>query len=136
MRARFLANAQVPAGLSPFRSMRWNPAPAGAKLSEQMRQLVPQGAVDLGLVMLAQTRIQRNESTAKIRSSRGTEKARVPFHLNRAGQFLGSDKAENFPGLRFKGGVASQDDERRRRREDEAELAGADLVVRFQGAAV
>ena len=116
--------------------MRRNAAPAGAKLGEQVSQFVPQCALDLRRVMLAQTRIQRNELAAKIRASRGAEESRIPFHVDFAREFRGIESAQYFPGLRFEVSVAPQDDERRRRRENEIELAVAGLVVRLQGAAV
>ena len=62
-------------------------AAAGSELCEQMGQLVPERAVDLRWVMLVQAWVQRNEFAAKIRPPRGTEKSRIPFYLQRAGEF-------------------------------------------------
>jgi hypothetical protein len=55
--ARFASNPEIGAGASPFHSMRCDAAATGAKLREQMRQFVPQGAVDLGLAMCAKPAI-------------------------------------------------------------------------------
>ncbi|HEX7517694.1 MAG TPA: hypothetical protein VF345_10470 [Chthoniobacterales bacterium] len=82
MSSRLVADSQVTACLSPFGSMRSDAMTASAELCEQMGQLVPQGAVDLCRVMLAQARIQRNEFAARIRASRGAEKSRIPFHMH------------------------------------------------------
>jgi hypothetical protein len=62
--------------------MRGDTATAGSELSKQMSQLVSQGAVDLRSIMLAQAGIQRDELATKICSPRGTEKSRIPFHLD------------------------------------------------------
>jgi hypothetical protein len=54
MRARFAPDSKVTAGLLPFGSVRRDPAPASARLGEQMSQLVPQGAFNLRHVVLPQ----------------------------------------------------------------------------------
>ena len=57
--ATFLvANPKFAAGRAPFRSMRQDAAPPGAKLRQQMRQFVTQRAIDLGGADFAKSRIQ------------------------------------------------------------------------------
>ncbi len=58
MSSRLVADSQVPARFPPFGSMWGDAAAAGSELCEQMRQLVPERAVDLRWVMLVQARIQ------------------------------------------------------------------------------
>ena len=60
MAARFVSDAEIGAGLAPFWSMRLDPAATGANLSQQMRQLVSQSAVDFRLSMLANSWVQRD----------------------------------------------------------------------------
>ena len=55
--ARFIGDTEIPAGFSPRRAVGRNPALAGAELREQMRQLMPQGAIDFRRVVLAQARV-------------------------------------------------------------------------------
>lgn len=51
MTAFFVADLKVAASLPPLDAMRQNPAPAGARLREKMRQLMPEGAIDFGGMM-------------------------------------------------------------------------------------
>src|SRR5205807_6870538 len=87
--SRFIADAEIAAGLAPFGSVRRNAATTGAELRKEMGQLVPQRPIDLERVVFAQTRIQRNELAPKIRAARGAEKPRVPFHVDGTRQFRG-----------------------------------------------
>jgi hypothetical protein len=60
MAACFAGDAKIGAGAAPFRTMRRDPPAAGAELREQMRQLVTQGAIDLGFAMKMQTSIKQH----------------------------------------------------------------------------
>ena len=51
MAARFICDAEIAAGAPPFRAVRRDSAAAGAKLREQMRQLMAQGLVDFARTM-------------------------------------------------------------------------------------
>ena len=62
--ARFVGDAEVAAGFAPGRAVRRNASPAGAELGQQMGQLMAQGAIDLGRVVLAQAWIQRDQVAA------------------------------------------------------------------------
>ena len=64
MATRFVRDAEIVAGAAPFRAMRRNAAASGAKLCEQMRQLVAQRAIDLSGIVLAQARVQRDQVAA------------------------------------------------------------------------
>lgn len=57
MRARFVADPQITAGLAPFGTVRRETAAARAKLGEEMREFVAQGAIDFARVMFAQARV-------------------------------------------------------------------------------
>jgi hypothetical protein len=122
MTARFIGDAEIAAGAPPFRAVRRNPAAPGAELRQQMRQLMAQSAIDFRGVVLAETRIERNEVSVRIRAAGGAEKSRVPFHVNFSGEFFGAKWTENFARSRFEGGIASQNDERWLRRKNEIEL--------------
>jgi hypothetical protein len=54
----FVANAEIMARRAPFRSVRQNAPPAGAKLREEVRQFMTQCSIDLGESMFAESRIQ------------------------------------------------------------------------------
>lgn len=48
MATRFILDAEIAAGATPFRAVRRNAPAARAELREQMRQLVAERAIDLG----------------------------------------------------------------------------------------
>ncbi|MEY2550436.1 MAG: hypothetical protein QOG12_580 [Verrucomicrobiota bacterium] len=58
MAAGFVADAEIVAGATPFRAMRRDAPAASAKLGEQVGQLMAQGAIDFGGVVIAQARVQ------------------------------------------------------------------------------
>ena len=101
MAARFIGDAEVAAGATPFRAVRRNPAAPGAELRQQMRQLMAQSAVDFRSVVLAKSRIERDEVTVRIRAAGGTEESGVPFHVDFASEFFGAKWIENFARGRF-----------------------------------
>jgi hypothetical protein len=51
MTASFVSDREIAAGLLPFRAMRRNSMPPGAKLCEQMCQLVAKRAIDFTWVL-------------------------------------------------------------------------------------
>jgi hypothetical protein len=122
MGPRFIRDAEVAAGFSPFGSVWRNAAAAGAELREEMRHLMPESAIDLLRVVLAQAWIQRDQLSPEIGAAGGAEKPRVPFHVNRSREFVGAEPREDFAGLRLQGGIASESDRRKCRREDEIQL--------------
>ena len=54
----FVANAEIMARRTPFRTVRQNAPPAGTKLREKVRQFMAQCSIDLGESMFAESRIQ------------------------------------------------------------------------------
>ena len=122
MAARFISDAEVATGATPFRAVRRNPAAPAAELRQQMRQLMAQSAVDFRGVVLAEPGIQRDEVTVRIRPAGGTEEPRVPFHVDFAREFFGPKWTENFACCRFKREIAPENDERRLRGKNEIEL--------------
>ena len=84
MAALFVANPKITAGPAPFRSMRQNATPAGAKLREKMGQLMTKGAIDFPFSVFSESRIQRNQFLAIIGAAGAAFQARVPFHTNAA----------------------------------------------------
>ena len=91
MAARFISNTEIKTGLAPGRAVRGNAPPARAELSEQMGELVAQGAIDLRRVVFAQAWIQRDEVAARIGPPRRAEEPRIPFNVNFAGKFVGPE---------------------------------------------
>ena len=101
MTTRFILDAEIAAGATPFIAVRWDAAATRAELPEQMRQLVAERAVDLGCIVFAQARIQRDQVTARIGASGGAEEARIPFHVNFAPELVGIERCEDFACFRF-----------------------------------
>ena len=86
MAARFACDAKVGAGPTPFRAVWGNPPAAGAKLRDEMRQLMAQGAIDLRLAKGAKTAIEQNTRAAVFRAPGGGAKPRRPFDADSPGQ--------------------------------------------------
>ena len=101
MAARFVSNSEIAAGASPLGAMRRNPTRAGAKLGEQMRKLMAQGAIDFGRIVFAQTRVERDQIAARVGAAGGAEQARVPFHVDFGAELFGVERGENLARLRF-----------------------------------
>lgn len=62
MTTRFIRDPEIAASLAPFRAMRRDAATLYAKMRDEMGELMAQGAIDLGVSVLAEPRVQRNES--------------------------------------------------------------------------
>src|SRR5204863_8170881 len=120
---RFILDAEIAAGTTPSGAVRWNAPATRAELREQMRQLVAERAIELGCIVFAQARIQRDEVAARIGASGGPEEARIPFHVNFAPELVGIERCEDFACFRFERWIASQDDESWRRWKNEIELS-------------
>ena len=122
MGARFVGDPKVAAGVSPFRAVGRQAAPARAELGQEMGQFMAQGAVDLGGVVFAQTRIQGDEGAAEIGPAGGAEKASIPFDAEIASQFRSIEGLEQFPRFGLEIDITTEDDEAGRRRKNEVEL--------------
>ena len=134
--ARFVADPQIAASLSPFGAVRRKTAAAGAKLGQEMGQFVSQSAVDLARIVFAQTRIKRDQRPTKIGPAGRAEKPGIPFDLHVARQFGGAQGLQQFPGFGFEREVAPEHDERWTSWKNEIELSVIRLIIRFRGAAV
>ncbi len=86
MAARFPRDPEIGAGTPPIRSVRGEAAAAGAKLGQEMGQLVAQGAIDLGRAVGGQARIQKHPTAGKFGPAGGGTQAPRPFHLHASGQ--------------------------------------------------
>src|SRR4029077_9266192 len=92
----FVTDSQIVARLSPFRSMRRDPAPTGPKLREEMRELVSQCALNFA-GMKHKMRIQRDQLRAILRPARARFQSRIPFYpkfaRNSRGAIGGEERA-------------------------------------------
>ena len=57
MTTRFILDAEIAAGATPFCAMRWNAPATRAELREQMGQLVAERAIDFRCLVFAQARV-------------------------------------------------------------------------------
>ena len=126
---RFVGDAEIVAGLSPFGAVGRNAATAGPELGKQMSKLVAQRALDLRGVVIMEEGIQRDEIAAGIGPARGAAEAGVPFHVDWGRQLLGLEGAQDFTSFRFEAGIPAEDDKRGGGWKDEVELP----VLRLQG---
>ncbi len=86
MAARFACDSKVGAGPTPFRAVWENPPAAGAKLRDEMRQLMAQGAIDFRLAKGAKTAVEQNTRMAVFRASGDGAKSLRPFNADLPGQ--------------------------------------------------
>jgi hypothetical protein len=83
----FIANSKIGTGSAPFFAVRQDSTTSGAKLREQMRQLVSKRAINVraGLavnrneIVVTQLRIQLNQFFAIIGAAGATLQSRIPF---------------------------------------------------------
>lgn len=85
MATLLVADAEIVTGLPPFTPVRRNPATTGAKLREQMRELVQKCPLDFAFAMIAQARIQRDQLSCVIGTTGRTMQPRAPFHPHGVG---------------------------------------------------
>ena len=71
MAARFIGDAEIGAGATPFRTVRRDAAAASALLREQVSQLVAQGAINFRLAEIAQPAIQQDAEVSVFRAAGG-----------------------------------------------------------------
>ena len=108
MAARFIRDAQIVAGFPPLDAMGRDAATPGSELRQQMRQLVAEGAIDLGGIMLSQARVQRDDLAARISASGRAEKSGIPFDADFARQLRAIESVQHFPRFRFESGITAQ----------------------------
>ena len=83
---RFAANPQIDTGPPPLDPMRRNAAAAGAKLREQVRQLMAESPVNLSFAVSTETAVEQNPSSTVFRAAGGGAKTSRPFNTNLRGQ--------------------------------------------------
>ena len=97
---RFIADAEIVAGLPPFGSMRRDAtATATSCMCDEMRQLVAERAVDLSFAVLAEQRIKGDDVASEIGAAGGGAETRVPDYLNERHELNGSDIAQHLARL-------------------------------------
>jgi hypothetical protein len=83
---RFVADSQIDTAPSPFHAVGRDATAAGAKLREQMRQLMAQGPVNFSLAVSTETAVEENPSSTVFRAAGGGAKTSRPFNTNLRGQ--------------------------------------------------
>jgi len=87
--ALFVADTEINTCTAPLFSVWQNAATPGTKSSEQMRQFVSKGPIDFAGV-IAQSRIERDQSLMKIRATGAAFQSRIPFDANLVGDSMRS----------------------------------------------
>ena len=105
--AHLIGDAEIAAGLFPFGAMRKNAAAAGAKLGEEMGQLVAQRPLDFAAGVADEEWIERDQPAARVGPAGAGLQARVPFDLDLRGDRSGAGDGQKVAHLRFKMDVAS-----------------------------
>jgi hypothetical protein len=86
MTTRFARDPEIGAGSSPFWSVGRNAPPPGAKLREQMRQLVAQRAINLGVAVSAEAAVQKNAGSREFRAPGSCAEPLRPFDAHVRGE--------------------------------------------------
>jgi hypothetical protein len=105
--ARFAANPQIDAGSPPFDPVRRNAPATGAKLREQVRQLMAEGPVNLRLAVSAETAVEQNAGCTGFRAAGGGAKTSRPFNANLRGQSGRPMLEEKVTGRSFEDRIAA-----------------------------
>lgn len=107
MTASFIGDAELGAGVAPFLPVRRDPAPARARLREQVRQLVAQGAIDLIFTVSAKPAVEKDASVSGFRPAGGRTQASRPFHPDFSCQLARAVSKQEFTGERFQARIAA-----------------------------
>lgn len=91
--ARFISQTEIAAGLAPFGTVRRNATALRARMRDEMRKLMTQGAIDFSTAVLAEARIQRNELIPKVRAPGCAAKPRIPCYSHEWNKRLRTDEA-------------------------------------------
>ena len=76
--------------------MRSDSPPAGAEMSEEVRQFVAQRSIDFLRAVFAQARIKRDKFLAKIGAPGGGTQAGIPFHAEQWGELARAERLQHF----------------------------------------
>jgi hypothetical protein len=106
--ARFAANPQIDTGPPPLHSMRRDATAAGAKLREQVRQLMAEGPVNLSLAVSAETAVEQNAGGTGFRAAGGGAKTGRPFNADLRGQSGRAVLEEKVAGRSFEDRIAAR----------------------------
>ncbi len=104
----FTADPKVSAGAPPLRPVRPDAPPAGAKVRQQVRQLMSQGPIDFGLTMRAEQRVQEHEILAAVGPSRRASQPVRPFHFYMNSRQLRTQADEQVPRRRLELRIAPE----------------------------
>lgn len=88
MAAFFVSDSKLATRVAPLWTMRSNAPATGAKLGEQMCELVPEGALNLGRAMVVQARIEYDEVGTRFGAASRTAQSGIPFHCDGRGNSL------------------------------------------------
>lgn len=86
MAARLIGNAQIATSDAPLRAVRPDAPPSGARLSQQMCELMPKRAVDFVATVFTQSRIERDPLLARIGPPGSTSETMIPLDNNFSGE--------------------------------------------------
>lgn len=123
MAARFLRDTEITACPAPLRAVRRDSPRTSAELREQMRELMAQGAIDLGSIVFPEPRVERDQVATRIGAAGRAEQASVPFHVDFPRELLGIERLQDFARLCLERRVTSENDERARSWKNEVELS-------------
>jgi hypothetical protein len=107
--ALLVRQPEVVACLAPLRSMRRDTPPACAVVCEQMRQLVPQGAIDFPIAKLAQPWIERDERPRGLRGPCSAAHARIPNHAHFSRKRTAAERSEELARVCFEGRIRARE---------------------------
>ena len=79
-------NPQIGAGPPPFHPVGRDATAAGAKLREEVRQLMAKSPVNLSLAVSGETAVEQNACGPAFRAAGGGAKTSRPFNTNLRGQ--------------------------------------------------
>jgi hypothetical protein len=88
MTTQFIGDAEIGAGRPPFRTMRRDASTSGARMGQQMGQLVPKSAIDLGLAILGQPAVQNDFPRGVFCPAGSRTQPRRPFDRYPSGQLF------------------------------------------------
>ena len=84
MATRFVCDTEIAAGFFPLAPMRWHSPATRAELRQKVSQFVTEGAFHFRGIVLAQSRIERDQVPPKIGTPSRAEESGVPFDSNLA----------------------------------------------------
>jgi hypothetical protein len=106
--AHFAPNPQIGAGSPPFDPVRRDAPATGAKLREQVRQLMAESPVNLSLAVSAETAVEQNAGGTGFRAAGGGAKTGRPFNADLRGQSGRAMLEEKVAGRSFEDRIAAE----------------------------